>query len=205
MKHEYKKVVFDIGNVLIRWDPENLYRKLIPDDTQRDWFLSTVCPMEWNLEQDRGRKWDEALKERIALYPEHEPLIRAYSDRWEEMLGGAIDETVELLQELRDKGIEVYAITNFSREKFDLALSIFPFLRESFLDTVVSADEKLLKPEAGIYERLLERNKLSPQELIFIDDSAANVEGARSVGMGALQFKSAAQVRKDLQSLGFPV
>lgn len=195
-------VVFDVGNVLIHWDPHNLYRKLIPDDTERDYFLNTVCHYDWNLEQDKGRGWQEALEERIGQFPHHEDLIRAYYDRWEEMLDGHVEGAVKLLKELKDGGVPLYAITNFSSEKFEVAKQIFPFLADSFRDTVVSAEEKLLKPDRRIYEILIERNNLNPSELVFVDDTYKNVLGAQAVGMQALHFETPEKLRADLKTLG---
>ncbi|WP_068087757.1 HAD family hydrolase [Polycladidibacter stylochi] len=205
MKSEFKAVVFDIGNVFIRWDPENLYKKLIPDDEKRQWFLSTVCPMEWNLEQDRGRPWSVAVAEKTSEFPQYAELIQAYDSRWEEMLGGEIIETREMMFTLKQEGVPLYAITNFSSEKFEEAKKIYPYLAESFIDTVVSAEEKLLKPDPAIYQSLISRNNLKAGELIFIDDNLSNVEAARGVGMGAIHFKSPSQVRAELKALGFPL
>lgn len=200
-----RAVVFDVGNVLINWDPENLYKKMIPDDDKRNFFLSEVCPYTWNLEQDRGRTWEDAINERLEVYPEYEEWIRAYSERWEEMLDGAIEGTVKILKELKEKQVPLYAITNFSNEKFPLAQQIFPFLAESFIDIVVSGDEKLLKPDPEIYGVLIHRNNLQPEALVFIDDSEKNVEGARSVGMSALHFSSPDKLREELKGMGLPL
>ncbi|MDD7910104.1 HAD family phosphatase [Pseudovibrio exalbescens] len=202
MVSQINAVVFDIGNVLIRWDPNNLYRKLIPEDAEREHFLSTVCTMDWNIEQDRGRSWSDALDERIAAFPHHEEHIRAYYERWEEMLDGQIDGTVQLLEELKASGAPLYAITNFSSEKFEVAKQLFPFLATSFLDTVVSADEGLIKPDRQIYQTLIQRNGLQPESLVFIDDSYKNVLGAQAVGMQALHFEGAEKLRSDLKMLG---
>ncbi len=198
-------VVFDIGNVLILWDPENLYKELIPDTEERKKFLEEVCHPEWNLEQDRGRTWADALKERIEKFPQHEELIRAYSERWEEMLDGAIHDNVAVLKELKEKGVSLYAITNFSSEKFVDAKRLFPFLADSFIDTVVSAEEKLVKPDAEIYEVLFKRNQLDPNELVFIDDSLPNIQTARKLGMKGIHFAGDVSLRDELKQLGLPV
>ncbi|SDR17603.1 HAD family phosphatase [Pseudovibrio sp. Tun.PSC04-5.I4] len=205
MSSPVKAVVFDIGNVLFIWDPENLYRDLIPDQEKRKHFLNEVCPYEWNLEQDRGRSWAQAIAERIDLYPEHEDLIRAYDERWEEMLGGVIEGNVALLEELKALDIPLYAITNFSSEKFEDAKRLYPFLTTSFIDTVVSADERLLKPDPAIYNVLLQRNQLDPSGLVFIDDTLKNVEAARQVGMQALHFSTSDKLRGELKQLGVPL
>lgn len=194
-------VVFDIGNVLIEWDPEHLYRKLIPDAAARADFLARVCTPDWNLEQDRGRRWAEAVAERTALFPEHAALIAAYSDRWGEMVPGEIPGSVAILEALRAAGVPLYAITNFSTEKFAEAQARFPFLTR-FIDVVVSGDEGLLKPDPAIYRRLLDRNGLAAADCLFIDDSEKNVVGARAVGMQAHHFRDAPTLEAALRAEG---
>ncbi|MTI17162.1 HAD family phosphatase [Rhodobacteraceae bacterium RKSG542] len=198
-------VVFDIGNVLIRWDPENLYKKLIPDEEERKHFLENICTYPWNLEQDRGRPWDEAIALLVEQHPEKEALIHAYCDRWEEMLDGHIEGTVAILQDLKAHNVPMYAITNFSVDKFEHAKLIFPFLADSFIDTVISGEEKLLKPDRAIYDKLLERNGLNAADLVFIDDTKANIEAAQALGMHAVHFQSPEQVREELKAMGLPV
>ncbi|GHB45319.1 hydrolase [Pseudovibrio japonicus] len=205
MSSPVNAVVFDIGNVLILWDPENLYNDLIPDASEREYFLSEVCPYEWNLEQDRGRPWDEAISERLEKFPQYEEWIKAYYERWEDMLGGAIEANVALLKDLKEKGVPLYAITNFSTEKFEEAKRIFPFLADSFIDTVISGEENLLKPDAAIYNILFERNGLKPSELVFIDDTQKNVVAAQDIGMKALHFSEADKLRSELKQLGLPL
>ena len=196
--------VFDVGNVLIRWDPRNLYRKLIADEAEREDFLARICSPEWNLEMDRGRAFAEGVAERVALFPQHEALIRAFDERWLETLDGAVEEAVAILEELRAAGVKTYAITNFSREKFALTRTRYPFL-DSFEGIVVSAHEQLLKPDPRIYALLCERHGLAPADCIFIDDSLANVEGARAFGMQGHHFKTAAELRTDLRQQGLPL
>jgi len=198
-------VVFDIGNVLIHWDPQYLYRKLIPDDAERDHFLTHVCSMDWNIEQDLGRSWVDAIEVLSAQHPDKRDLIAAYSERWQEMVPGEIPGTVKLLTTLKEAGVPLYAITNFSSEKFIEARERFSFLSESFIDTVVSADAGLLKPDPQIYALLLERNGLEPGQCVFIDDSAPNVEGARGAGMAAIRFTDPGALCLELRKLGLPV
>lgn len=199
-------VVFDIGNVLISWDPEHLYKALIPDEGDRAQFLTEVCSPAWNIEQDRGRTWQEALDILIPQFPEKEALIRAYYERWSEMVPGAIEGTVALLAELKDKGVPLYAITNFSSDKFEETRTRFPFLRTSFIDTVISADEKLVKPDTRLYDVLFDRNpSLKREACVFTDDSLANIEGAKKAGMQAVHFESPEKLRADLKSFGLPV
>jgi 2-haloacid dehalogenase len=205
MRSPVTTVVFDIGNVLIEWDPEYLYRRLIPDEAARRHFLTEICSPAWNLEQDRGRSWSEAVAECVARHPGHADLIRAYDEGWHEMVPGEVPGTAELLEELVAADVPLYAITNFSNEKFAEAKARFPFLATSFRDTVVSAEERQLKPDPRIYEVLLERNGLTAEACVFIDDSLKNVEGARAVGMAAIHFTGAEPLRLELRRMGFGV
>ncbi|MEM8703471.1 MAG: HAD family phosphatase [Pseudomonadota bacterium] len=202
MNNSITTVVFDIGNVLIEWNPEHLYKKLIPDTGERALFLETVCTPEWNLQQDLGRTWEDAVQSLSAAHPDKQDLIAAYSERWHEMVPGEVPGVRSLLFELKSRGTPVYAITNFSSEKFVEAQARFPFLKSSFLDIVVSAEERLLKPDPQIYRVLFDRNALAPETCFFIDDSAANVDAARSVGMAAHHFQSAAALEEDLKRHG---
>ncbi|WP_298822127.1 HAD family phosphatase [uncultured Roseibium sp.] len=195
-------VVFDIGNVLIEWNPEHLYRRLIPDTAERTDFLQNVCNMNWNLQQDLGRSWAEAVDTLCVLHPDKADLIAAYSDRWHEMIPGEVAGTRQILQELQETDIPLFAVTNFSNEKFAECLVRFPFLKTSFVDIVVSAEERLIKPDPRIYQVLFERNGLKPGACFFIDDSEANVEAARKVGMEAHHFLEASTLRQDLCKRG---
>ncbi|MBO6511604.1 MAG: HAD family phosphatase [Roseibium sp.] len=202
MVNSITTVVFDIGNVLIEWNPDHLYRKLIPDTRERDVFLQTVCSMEWNIQQDLGRSWSQAVEILVKEHPDKADLIAAYSDRWHEMVPGEVPGTRQILEELKQDGTPLYAITNFSAEKFSEAQDRFPFLKSGFRDIVVSAEERLIKPDPKIYKVLLERNGLEPASCYFIDDSERNAEAARSVGMSAHHFKTADLLRDDLVRLG---
>jgi len=197
-------VVFDIGRVLIQWDPKLLYSELFPDPAERDRFLAEVCSDEWNRELDRGRSFAEGIAELVARHPRHETAIRAWDERWHDMVPGAIDGSVRLLEHLRASGVPTWAITNFSTEKYAEAIARFPFLT-GFRDTVVSAHERLLKPDPAIYRVLLERNRLDPASCLFIDDVPENVAGARSVGMKAVVFTSPEGLARDLVEHGLPV
>ncbi|XYK82538.1 MAG: HAD family hydrolase [Labrenzia sp.] len=201
MANTITNVVFDIGNVLIEWNPENLYRKLIPNDDQRHEFLTTVCTPDWNVQQDLGRTWTEAVEVLSREFPEKTELIRAYADRWHEMVPGPVPGTEVLLSELKANKTPLYAITNFSSEKFVEAQDRFPFLKTSFLDIVVSAEERMLKPDVRIYQILTDRNDLVPERCLFIDDSLPNVETARRLGMAAHHFKNAAGLERELAAL----
>ena len=194
-------VVFDIGNVLLRWDPRNLYRKIFPDRDRMAWFLDHVCDPAWNLEQDRGRSFAEGIALLLPRFPDWEAEIRAYDTRWEEMLDGAIAENVAILEALRAAGEKTYAITNFSSEKWAVAQALHPFLR-GFDRVVVSGDEKLLKPDPAIYRLLLDRAGLDAVACIFVDDSERNVTGARHVGMQAVHYTPEVDLAAELRRLG---
>ncbi len=202
MRASVSKVVFDIGNVLIQWNPEFLYSRLIPDAKERKTFLETVCTTAWNEQQDLGRPWPVAVDLLSARHPDQADLIAAYSERWHEMVPGPIPGTPEILAELKASGTPLYAITNFSTEKFAESQVRFPFLGNCFLDIAVSGAEECIKPGRQIYEILLERNRLDPRTCIFIDDSLANIEAARALGMTGHHFKDATSLRRDLEELG---
>jgi 2-haloacid dehalogenase len=197
-------LVFDIGNVLIGWDPRHLYRKLFADPARMEWFLAEVCDLDWNLEQDRGRPFADAVAERTALHPDLAAEIAAYDRRWAEMVSGPIAGSVALLQAIRAAGVPNYAITNFSTEKFAVAQAMFPFLT-GFDGIVVSGEERLVKPDPAIFRLLLDRYGLSAGDCLFIDDSLANAEAARGVGMHAHHFTGPERLALDMGRHGFPV
>lgn len=195
-------VVFDIGNVLLRWDPRHLYRTVFDDEERMEWFLANVCTSAWNVEQDRGRDWDEAVALLVKDHPTHEPAIRAFHERWHETVAGTYEDNVALLDRLRQAGVPTYCITNFSGPKFREAQVRFPFLA-TFDGIIVSGDERLLKPDPAIYRLLLSRYGLEAEDCLFIDDSPANVEGARSVGMHAIRFVDDMDLAAELRARGF--
>jgi 2-haloacid dehalogenase len=195
-------VVFDVGNVLLRWDPRNLYRTLFEEEERMEWFLAHVCTNDWNVEQDRGRDWDEAVALLVKDHPDHEPHIRAFHERWHETVSGVFEDNVALLERLRAAGVPNYCITNFSGPKFREAQKRFPFLA-GFDGVVVSGDERLLKPDPAIYHLLLSRYGLRAEDCVFIDDSPANVAGARAVGMAAIHYLEPLDLAAELRGLGF--
>jgi 2-haloacid dehalogenase len=198
-------VIFDIGNVLINWDPRHLYRKLFGEDVESmERFLTDVCPPHWNERQDAGRTWEEGIQEAVARYPEQETLIRAYRERWEEMLGGPISESVAVLEELRKGGIRLFALTNWSHETFPMALQRYDFL-SWFQGILVSGQERLIKPDPAIFRLLISRFGIDSARAVFIDDNIRNVEGARDVGLHALHFTDSQRMRLDLRALGLAV
>ena len=197
MTQKITTVVFDIGNVLIEWDPRHLYRRIFETPDEIEHFLATICTSAWNLEIDRGKPFGEAVKELTATHPQHETAIRAFDERWSEMVPGLVPGTLALMERLEERGVPLYAITNFSAEKFAEARRRFPFF-DRFRGVIVSAHERLLKPDREIFELLLSRFGLRAEECLFVDDSAANVAGARAVGMAAHHFEGAAGLEQVL-------
>lgn len=195
-------VVFDLGNVLIPWDPRSIYRKLIPDAAEMEDFLATVCTNEWNLRQDAGRPIAEAEAELIARFPDKADLIRAYYGRFQEALGRPIQGSVALLERLHAKATPLYALTNWSAETFEIARPMFPFL-ELFRHIVVSGKLKLVKPDAAIFRHLLDIVGKPAQACFFIDDSEKNVAGAAALGFHTHHFAEPNALGRDLERLGF--
>jgi 2-haloacid dehalogenase len=194
-------VIFDLGNVLIGWDPRRLYRQLIDDEAQMEWFLREVCNSEWNEQQDAGRPWVEGTALLRARFPEHAELIDAYHLRWKETLVGPIDGSVAILAELKARGVRLLALTNWSQETFPIARQLYPFL-QWFEGIVVSGEECLVKPDSRIYQRLLERYAVDPTAALYIDDSARNVAAAAALGMHGWWFRDPAGLRERLVELG---
>lgn len=194
-------IIFDLGGVLIDWNPEYVFREVIPDPERRRYFFENICTHDWNVEQDAGRPIAVATELLVSEYPEWEPEIRAFYGRWVEMLGGPIPETVELLRELRDGGEHrLLALTNWSGETFPIALDRYDFLHW-FEGIVVSGDEKTRKPFPDIYQILLERYAVNPSEAVFIDDALKNIQGAEAMGIQGIHFQNAAQLRQRLQEI----
>jgi len=194
-------VIFDLGMVLIKWDPRLLYRKIFDDEAKVEWFLANVCNHDWNLEQDRGRTFSEAVKLLTVEHPTYAEEIAAYDTRWHETIPGTIDGSVDILESLHKKNVPLYAITNWNHDKFRETKLRFPFLN-LFRDIVVSGDEKLIKPDPAIYELCLKRNNLLASECLFIDDSEKNVCGAEAVGMKAHHFTTPERLKAELKKLG---
>ena len=198
-------IVFDLGGVLIDWNPEYVFREVIPDAERRRYFFENICTHDWNIEQDAGRSLADATTLLIEQWPDWELEVRTYYDRWADMLGGPLEETVELLRELHDLGTHrLLALTNWSAETFPVALERYEFLHW-FEGIVVSGTERTRKPFADIYQILLERYGLHPEESVFIDDSLKNVEGAKALGIHGVHFENAEQLREALRSYGVAV
>lgn len=195
-------IIFDLGGVLIDWNPRYLYRKIFSTEEEVSWFLENVCTTAWNEQQDAGRSFEEATAELVTRFPLHEVAIRAWFSRWEETIGGPIQETVDLLATLRtQQRHRLYALTNWSAETFPWAKQNFDFLHW-FEGIVVSGEEKTLKPHPEFYQILLNRYQVDPTTALFIDDNFRNAEAARTLGMDSIHFKSPTQLRADLQLRG---
>ncbi len=202
MQPEIKTVIFDLGGVLIDWNPEYVYREIYPDPVQRKWFFDNICTHDWNMQQDAGRSLSEATEEKVQEFPEYEDQIRAFYGRWKEMLGDAIHENVTLLDQIvKANGHRVYALTNWSHETFPVALDRFEFL-QWFEGIVVSGEEKTIKPLREIYEILFHRYDIEPSHALFIDDNRDNVTGAVNAGMHAVHYTSHEKLKGDLASYG---
>jgi 2-haloacid dehalogenase len=195
-------IIFDLGGVLIDWNPRYLYRKIFKTEEEITWFFENICTPAWNDEQDAGRSFAEATEELVLKYPEHEVAVRAWYGRWQETIAGALPDTVAILRQLKEqKGHRLYALTNWSAESFPWALENFDFLHW-FEGIVVSGAEKTRKPFPDIYQILFNRYSVDPERAVFIDDNIKNVVGARDVGMHAIHFQSPAQLRQELDQLG---
>jgi len=197
-------VIFDLGGVLIDWNPRYLYRKLFADEAKMERFLSDVCSLQWNDEMDAGRSWGEATEALVRRHPDQEKYIRAYRNRWPEMLGGLFEDTLEIFDALQRGNTPLYALTNWSAETFDLTKTQYPFL-DHFRGIVVSGREGVRKPDPEIFRRLLSRYDIAAPQAVFIDDNEKNVAAAAAMGIRSIQFRSASALRSDLLALGFDV
>lgn len=193
-------IVFDLGGVLIDWDPRYLYRKVFTNEVEMEDFLKTVATSEWHIEQDRGRKIEDATALLLSWYPQHEREILSYYGRWDEMFYGPISGSVEVLREVRGTELPLYALTNWSAEVFPLARRQYDFLKW-FDDIIVSGEERAIKPDREIYDVLIERTSLNPATTVFIDDSRPNVLAAEDLGFIAIEFQNSDKLREELVRL----
>jgi 2-haloacid dehalogenase len=193
-------IIFDLGGVLIDWNPEYVYLDVFRGDREKmKWFFDTICTSDWNENQDAGYPLAKATEERVAMFPEHEELIRMFYGRWEEMLGEAIEETVTILKQLIDsKKYKVVALTNWSHETFPVALKKFDFLHW-FEGIVVSGEEKTRKPFTDIYALTLNRFKIEAERAVFIDDNLRNIDAANLMGINGIHFKAPVLLKEQLK------
>jgi len=192
-------IIFDLGGVLIDWNPRYVYNEVFEGDTEKvEWFLNNICTSAWNLQQDAGKLMVTATEELVVEYPQYENWIRMYYDRWEDMLKDALPETVSILKDIKSSGnYRIYALTNWSAETFHIALERFDFL-QLFEGILVSGAEKMAKPDKAIYKLTLNRFDINPNKTLFIDDSLPNIKGAQTVGLNTIHFKSATQLKAEL-------
>lgn len=195
-------IIFDLGGVLIDWNPRYVFDdNYFDSEEKRQFFFNSVCTSDWNEEQDAGRSIVEATQLLVKQFPDWEKPIRDYYGRWTDMLNGPIHETVELFRELKEKeGYKIYALTNWQEGLFDIALVRYNFLHW-FDGRVVSGEERTRKPFPDFYQVLLNRYQVNPSEAIFIDDNLRNVKAAEELGINSVHFQSAAQLRKHLEQL----
>ena len=194
-------IIFDLGAVLIDWNPRYLYRKIYKTETEIDWFLENICTHDWNEKQDAGRSFEEATEELLALHPQHEVAIRAWYGRWQETMNGPIQGTVDIFRELKKSGhYKIYALTNWSAETFPWALKKFEFLHW-FDGIVVSGVEKTRKPFPDFFQILFDRHDINPATALFIDDNLRNIEGGQALGLPSIHFISPEQLKTDLQKM----
>jgi 2-haloacid dehalogenase len=199
MSEKINTIIFDLGGVLIDWNPRYLYRKIFKTEEEVTWFLDNICTSEWNDQQDAGRSFEDATKELIQKHPHLEEAITAWYGRWHETIAGPIEGTVQILKEIKEsKKYRLYALTNWSAETFPWALDNFDFLHW-FEGIVVSGVEKSRKPLPEFFQILFDRYTIKPSESLFIDDNLHNIEGAKALGMNAITFKSSEQLWKDLK------
>ena len=203
---EFKNIVFDLGGVLVDWNPDYVYKRIFNNDEQKmKWFYENICTPDWNEEQDAGRALAEGTELLVNRFPEQEENIRAYYGRWEEMLGGPIHGTVEVLRKLRNNtDLKLYALTNWSHETFPIALGRYEFLNW-FDGRLVSGEEKTRKPFRKIYEVLIEKFSLNPAESIYTDDNPRNLHPAAELGFHTIHFQSPSQFEDELKKAGIKI
>lgn len=197
-----KAIIFDLGSVLIDWNPHHLYRKIFDDEQEMTDFLANVATMDWNEEQDMGRSLQEGTEILVKQHPTHEANIRAYYTRWEEMLGGAIGGTVEIFKQLKASGkYKIYALSNWSEETLGIAQRHYDFLNW-FDGMVISGLEKTRKPFPDFYQILLDRYQLQPEEVLFIDDNYRNIVAAKKLSIPSIHFIGADELAVELKERG---
>ena len=194
-------IIFDLGGVLIDWNPRHIYRKLLDGDRAVEEFLLKIGFTEWNHEQDKGRPFAEAVAELSAKFPEYHDLIAAYDLRYEESLGGVIQPTVDILWRLKQAGYALYALSNWNDAKFQMVRRRYAFL-DWFQSIFISGDMKLAKPDPQIYRVLLDQIGRTPDQCVFIDDAPANIAAAREIGFKTIRFESAERLKIALWQMG---
>ncbi|MUP39383.1 HAD family hydrolase [Labilibaculum euxinus] len=195
-----KNIIFDFGGVLIDWNPRYLYRNVFQDEAEMEYFLKDVCSTEWNIKQDAGRSLNEATEELVKEIPQYEKEIRNYYSDWVKMIGGAIEENAALIKDLKDK-YRLFGLTNWSAETFPIVFDQYPFFKE-LEGIVVSGTEKIIKPDARIYQLLLTRYGLTANESLFIDDNQENINAANRLGFNTIPLLKGVNLKDELERLG---
>lgn len=198
-KRMIKNIVFDLGGVLIDWNPRYYFKNYFQTEEEMEYFLREVCDMKWNSAIDAGKPFEQAIKERQKIYPEYAEAISHYGKHWADMLGGAFESSVNLLKEVKNRGYRVLALTNWSAETFPIALAKYDFL-QLFEGIVVSGEVKTIKPDVKIFKILIDKYSINVEESVFIDDNKENVEAAASLGFNAIRFDNIDNVRSQLRS-----
>lgn len=202
MNKNFETIIFDLGAVLIDWNPRHLYRKIFKTEEEISWFLENICTSEWNDEQDAGRSFEEATEELLTRHPEWVEPIRAWYGRWQETIQGPIQGTVDILKTIKEsENYRLYALTNWSAQTFPWALDTFEFLHW-FEGIVISGVEKMRKPQPEFYQILFDRYHVNPRNTLFIDDNARNIETGKSIGLTTIHFQSPSQLHTELHQLG---
>lgn len=196
-----RALLWDIGNVIVRWNPRTLYSKIFPDPAECDRFLSSVCTMGWHIAHDLGVTFEDNRKDLIARFPEHEAAIRAWGDRWWEMFSGPIAETEAAIEALHAASVPQYGLSNISREVLDGTVAMSPAFQR-LRGIVVSGDEGVIKPDPAIFRRACERFGFEPADWLFVDDSAHNIAAARDLGFDTHHFTDPAALRPALEARG---
>lgn len=196
-----RALLWDVGNVIVRWNPRTLFAKIFKEPAELDWFLSHVCTLDWHCETDRGLSFEDNIARLAPLHPDHAEAITAWWDRWPEMFSGVIAETEAVMEDLAARGVPQFGLTNMSHQAWPGVQAMSPAFRH-LQDVVVSAQERVIKPERRIYEIVLERTGLEPRDLLFVDDSAANIAAAEAMGFHTHLFSDPAALRPMIQSLG---
>lgn len=196
-----RAVLWDVGNVIVRWDPRTLYAKIFPDEAEREAFLAEVCTMEWHTLHDAGRPMDEGVAELTERFPHHAGPIAAWRDRWWEMFSGPIPETCDAIEALHARGVPQFGLTNMSTETAPGTFAIAPPISR-FADIVISGVERVLKPDPAIYRIACERAGHAAEEMLFIDDSLRNIESAAALGFAVHRFEDPADLRPALERWG---
>lgn len=198
---EINTIVFDLGGVLIDWNPRYLYSKLFTNAEKMEWFLANVCHGDWNQQQDAGKPFGEATSELALVYPEYKAEIMAYFDRWIEMIKGPINGTVALLDAIAKKDFRLLALTNWSAETFPLVRHEYAFF-DHFQEIVVSGEEKMAKPDPAFFQLLMDRHQVAPEQSLFIDDNIDNIKAANQLGFHTIRFVHPEDLGEKLKALG---